>query len=197
MARQTAAQKKAAAAKKAAQAQKAPATTTQTALATTGATMQPAPGATDQTGTTDQAGTTGQAGATLAISLIDQAVAFSMGDLDDEAQAQAAFDLWDLMGCVALPPKLAVAIFDCAHDQGAKVCERLLGKVGITRDEGEYDLSTLEDRDIDELVRSFLAWRLRRYAFTAAAATKMLEWSQHILALQALTITEPEETTQA
>ena len=182
MAKQTAAQKakaKSAAAAKATQAQKAPAT----APATTGATTQPTPST--------------ELVIDVTPSLIDQAIAFSMGELADEAQAQAAFDLWDGMGCEALPPKLAVAIFDCAHDQGPKVCERLLGKVGITRNEGEYDLSPLDDLDIDELVRGFLAWRLRRYAFTAAAATKMLEWSQHILALQALTIIEPEETTQA
>jgi len=194
MAKQTAAQKaKAAAAKKkaaqakATQATQAPVTTTQPTPATTGATTQPAPGTTSSTGVVIE----------VTPSLIDQAIAFSMGELADEAQAQAAFDLWDLMGCEALPPKLAVAIFDCAHDQGAKVCERLLGKVGITRDEGEYDLSPLDELSIDELVRGFLAWRLRRYAFTAAAATKMLEWSQHVLALQALIIIEPEETAQA
>lgn len=184
MAKQTTAQKEKAKAAAATKATQAPAATTQTAPTTTGATTQPA--------------TLIPALVTSATpSLIDQAMAFLMGEIDDEAQAQAAFDLWDLMGCEVLPPKLAVAIFDCAHDQGVKVCERLLGKVGITRNEGQFDLSAVEDRDIDEVVRDFLAWRLRRYAFTAAAATKMLEWSQHILALQALTISEPEETTQA
>lgn len=188
MAKQTAAQKaKAAAAKKVAQAQKAPATTTQTTPATTGATTQPAPG------------TTGQTDATPATSLIDQAVAFSMGEIEDETQAQAAFDLWDLMGCEALPPKLAVAVFDCAIQQGPKVCTRLLGKVGITANtaqDGSFDADALVDeiaeRTEGELVIDFLAWRLRRYAFTAAASTKMLEWSQHILALQALIVTELE-----
>jgi hypothetical protein len=174
---------KAAAAAKAAQAQK----TTTTAPATTGTTTQPA----------TQTAPSTEVVINVTPSLIDQAVAFSMGEITEKSEAQAAFDLWDLMGCEALPPKLSVAVFDCAHDQGAKVCERLLGKVGITRNEGEYDLSPLDDLDIDELVRGFLAWRLRRYAFTAAAATKMLEWSQHILALQALIIIEPEETTQA
>lgn len=189
MAKQTAAQKKAAAAKKGATTQKTPTA----APVTTGAPATQAPGT---TGTTTQpAGQTtssNQVVISVMPSLIDQAIAFSMGELVDEAQGQAAFDLWNLMGCEVLPPKLAVAIFDCAHDQGAKVCERLLGKVGITRDEGEYDLSPLDELDIDELVRGFLAWRLRRYSFTAAAATKMLEWSQHILALQALIVTEPE-----
>lgn len=190
MAKQTAAQKKAAAAKKAATTQKAPTTAPATtdapatqAPATTGATTQPAPST--------------ELVIDVTPSLIDRAIAFSMGELADETQAQAAFDLWDTMGCEPLPPKLAVAIFDCAHDQGPKICERLLGKVGITRNDGEYDLSPLDELDVDDLVRAFLAWRLRRYAFTAAAATKMLEWSQHILALQALTIIEPEETTQA
>jgi hypothetical protein len=195
MAKQTAAQKakaQTAAAAKATQAQKAPAT----APATTGAPVAQAPATTGAATQPTPAPST-ELVIDVTPSLIDQAIAFSMGELADEAQAQAAFDLWDGMGCEALPPKLAVAIFDCAHDQGPKVCERLLGKVGITRNEGEYNLSPLDDLDIDELVRGFLAWRLRRYAFTAAAATKMLEWSQHILALQALTIIEPEETTQA
>lgn len=197
MAKQTAAQKakaKAATAAKATQAQKAPATAPATtgapvaqAPATTGATTQPTPAPAPST----------ELVIDVTPSLIDQAIAFSMGELADEAQAQAAFDLWDGMGCEALPPKLAVAIFDCAHHQGPKVCERLLGKVDITRHDGEYDIIANDQGDLDHILRDFLAWRLRRYAFTAAAATKMLEWSQHILALQALDIIEPEETTQA
>lgn len=181
MAKQTAAQKAKA------PTTDAPETTAQTATAPTDATPQ------SDTQTTSS--TILETSTTP--SLFDQAVAFSMGALDDEAKTQAARALWDLMGCEALPPKLAVAIFDCAHAQDPKVCERLLGKVGITRDGGEYDTSALDVRDIDDLVRDFLAWRLRRYAFTAAAATRMLEWSQHILALQALTLVAPEETPQA
>ena len=185
MTKQTSAHKKAAAAKMAAQTTKSAATppvTQAVGQVTNGATTQP-----------NAQSTPSNAVVTSATpSLIDQAVAFSMGEIVDQTQAQAAFDLWDAMGCEALPPKLAVAIFDCAHGQGAKVCERLLGKVGITRDEDQFDISAVEDRAIDDVVRDLLAWRLRRYAFTASAATKMLEWSQHILALQALTVTEPE-----
>jgi lysozyme family protein len=186
MAKPTTAQRKTAATKKAEQTQPTPAQQAPAPAVSTTTSTAPAPAALSATL------------ATGAIpSLIDQAMTFSMGAQADEANAQAALDLWNGMGCEALPPKLAVAVFDCAFKQGPQVCERLLGKVGITRDKGPFSLSAVEDRDTDDLVTDFLAWRLRRYAFTAAAATNMLEWSQHILALQALVIIEPETTPQA
>jgi len=126
-------------------------------------------------------------------SLVALAMAISMGEITNEAQEQAGLDLWDRIGCEAMPPKLAVAAFDCAYDQGAQVCERLLAKIGVGDGKSGVDaISELDGRTDDELVTTFLAWRLRRYAFTGNAATKMLEWSIRVLEIQALKISSPD-----
>jgi hypothetical protein len=202
MAKQTAVQRKAAAKKaaatKAANAKAAETSTTQTG-AQTGTDAIPA---TDAQGTTDAQTSTDEqpqtnapktqtGGAQVPVSIFDQAVAFSGNGRGGEAKAPSALDVWNGAGCADLPPKLAVAVFDCAVRQGEKVTARLLGKIGITPTDGQLDEAALEwvaERDEEELVIDFLAWRLRRYAFTGNASTKMLEWSQHILSLQAFVL---------
>ena len=204
MAKQTEAQKKAAA-KKAADA-KAKAAETATQPATT-ATAEAKTQTTTQGDTNAQA----QAGAGEAQSagdpqtsgdqsqaqpiptVFDQAVQFSMSGHASGRTAPNAGDLWDAFACEAMPPKLAVAVFDCAVLQGAKITAILLSKVGISAEDGQVDPESIEalaDRDEGELVIDFLAWRLRRYAFTANAPSNMREWSQHILQLQAFVLSD-------
>jgi len=208
MAKQTEAQKKAAAQKaaeakaKAAETATQPATTA-TAAAKTQTTPQGDPNAQAQAGAGAGAGETQGAGdpqtsgdqsqAQPIPTVFDQAVQFSMSGHASGRAAPNAGELWDAFACEAMPPKLAVAVFDCAVLQGAKITAILLGKVGITAEDGQVDPESIEalaERDEGELVIDFLAWRLRRYAFTANAPSNMREWSQHILQLQAFVLSD-------
>lgn len=110
-------------------------------------------------------------------SVFDQAVQFSMSDHVDGSKATKARELWDALECDEMPAKLAVAVFDCALDQGQAVAERLLGKTHAAI----LDLG--DETAEDAIVINFLAWRLRRYAFTGNASTSMQGWSKHILQL--------------
>lgn len=198
MAKQTQAQKKAAA-KGAAEA-KAKATdaatqpaTTATAEAQTQTTTQGDTNAQAQAGAGDPQTSGGQSQAQPTPTVFDQAVQFSMSGHASGRTAPNAGELWDAFACEAMPPKLAVAVFDCAVHQGAKITAILLSKVGITAEDGQVDPESIEalaDRDEGELVIDFLAWRLRRYAFTANAPSNMREWSQHILQLQAFVLSD-------
>lgn len=202
MAKQTTAQKKAAD-QKAAEA-KAQATETATQSATTataeaqtqtttqGDTNAQAQAGAGETQVADDPQTSGdQSQAQPIPTVFDQAVQFSMSGHASGRTAPNAGELWDAFACEAMPPKLAVAVFDCAVLQGAKITAILLSKVGITAEDGQVDPESIEalaDRDEGELVIDFLAWRLRRYAFTANAPSNMREWSQHILQLQAFVL---------
>lgn len=204
MAKQTTAQKKAAD-QKAAEA-KAQATetatqpaTTATAEAQTQTTTQGDTNAQAQAGAGETQGagdpqTSGdQSQAQPIPTVFDQAVQFSMSGHASGRTAPNAGELWDAFACEAMPPKLAVAVFDCAVLQGAKITAILLSKVGITAEDGQVDPESIEalaERDEGELVIDFLAWRLRRYAFTANAPSNMREWSQHILQLQAFVLSD-------
>lgn len=207
MAKQTTAQKRGAAAKKpiaakakAAKPKTPPATkaTTdaQTQITTQGDTKAPVQaGAGDTKGTGDPQTSGGKTQVQEVPSAFDQAVRFSMTGHSDGRTAPNARELWDAFACDAMPTKLAVAVFDSAVHQGAKITAILLAKVGITSEEGQVDpksIETLVDRDEGELVIDFLAWRLRRYASTANAPSKMREWSKHVLQLQAFVLNDLE-----
>lgn len=204
MAKQTQAQKKAAATKaaeakaKAAETATQPATTA-TAEAQTQTTAQGDTNAQAQAGAGETQGagdpqTSGDQTQEQPIpTVFDQAVQFSMSGHASGRTAPNAGELWDAFACEAMPPELAVAVFDCAVHQGAKITAILLSKVGITSEDGQVDPESIEalaDRDAGELVIDFLAWRLRRYAFTANAPSNMREWSQHILQLQAFVLSD-------
>lgn len=204
MAKQTQAQKKAAAKKaaeakaKAAETTMQPATTA-TAEAQTQTTAQGDTNAQAQAGAGEEQGagdpqkSGDQSQAQPIPTVFDQAVQFSMSGHASGRTAPNAGELWDAFACEAMPPKLAVAVFDCALLQGAKITAILLSKVGITAEDGQVDPESIEalaERDEGELVIDFLAWRLRRYAFTANAPSNMREWSQHILQLQAFVLSD-------
>ena len=194
MAKQTAEQRKAAA-KKAAAARAANAAKTQetatpsAAKASTEAQAQT--GAQTSTGETqangDQQQGPGNTQEQETPSVFDQAVAFAMNGVDDGRTVEGAKAHWDAFGCEAMPAKLAVAVLDCVVHQGSKATLALLAKVGGAFKDDQLtpdSIETLAECDEGELVAEFLAWRLRRYAFTANAATRMWGWSQHILKLQ-------------
>ncbi|MGH1330764.1 MAG: hypothetical protein ACRBBK_07780 [Paracoccaceae bacterium] len=185
MAKQTEAQKKAAA-KKAAEAK-----TQTTTQGDTNAQAQAGAGEMQGAGDPQTGGDQSQAQPIPTV--FDQAVQFSMSGHASGRTAPNAGELWDAFACEVMPPKLAVAVFDCAVLQGAKITAILLSKVGISAEDGQVDPESIEalaDRDEGELVIDFLAWRLRRYAFTANAPSNMREWSQHILQLQAFVLSD-------
>ncbi len=106
----------------------------------------------------------------------------------EEAVAIYRRDYWDANRCDDLPPKIAVALFDAAVNQGSGAARLLLQKaVDVTADGiiGPQTLAAVEAADEDELIVQFLGWRLRRYAFTANAATYMRGWANRVLYLQA------------
>lgn len=123
--------------------------------------------------------------------IFDQAAQFCLtGTGSEPAEARA---IWDSMGCDQLPAPLAVAAFDCAVAQGQDLAQRLLGKLGIDADPEEIEASVgkaLDRQSEAELTTDFLAWRLRRYAFTGNAATKMKDHASHILRLQAFILSD-------
>lgn len=104
----------------------------------------------------------------------------------DDAIAIYKRDYWDACKCDELPPEIAVAVFDCAVNQGTGIAPRLLQKaLRVTADGiiGPKTLAAAHRADTAELVLDFLSWRLRRYAHTANAATFMRGWSKRVLYL--------------
>lgn len=101
-------------------------------------------------------------------------------------------DFWDATNCAALPPKVAVVMFDCAINQGQGVAARLLqNALGVTSDGviGPKTIAAAAKAKEDDLVIQFIGWRLRRYAFTANAATYMRGWANRVLELQRFLLT--------
>ena len=105
-------------------------------------------------------------------------------------------DYWDKPGCEDLPPKLAVALFDCAVNQGANVAPALLQRaLGVKADGiiGPVTIKAAHDADQDDALIQFLGWRLRRYAFTGGSATYMRGWSNRVLELHRFALTDLTE----
>ncbi len=104
---------------------------------------------------------------------------------------------WDSADCDELSPLIAVAMFDCSVNQGPAVAKRLLQKAVKATADGAIGPKTKAaiDRFINkygeaELVKEFLGWRLRRYAFTATASTYMRGWANRVLELQRFLLTD-------
>ncbi len=102
---------------------------------------------------------------------------------------------WDPINGDDLPPKLAVAAFDCAVNQGVSIARKMIQRAaGVTADGviGPVTLAAVQKADQDALVLELLGWRLRRYAFTNNSATFMRGWANRILHLQAFILQELE-----
>ena len=104
-------------------------------------------------------------------------------------------DYWDAAGCDDLPSKVALVVFDCAVNQGVGIARRLLQKaLGVRSDGviGPKTLAAVKKADEQELMIGILGWRLRRYAFTANAATYMRGWSNRVIRAALFAATELE-----
>ncbi len=126
-------------------------------------------------------------------SVFDQALQFVTLAHAQSANIEHARALWDHFGCEAMAPKLATAVLDCAIAQGSKITTILLSKLGIAFEGDEIDhasLEALQEQSDETLVIKFLSWRLRRYAFTGNAPSKMRMWSEHILNLQSFVLSD-------
>lgn len=102
-------------------------------------------------------------------------------------------DFWDSNRCDELPPKLAIAMFDAAINQGAGAARPLLQRtLGVAADGiiGPVTLKAADQADQDEAVLEFLGWRLHRYAHTRNSATFMRGWANRILRLQRFLLIE-------
>lgn len=113
----------------------------------------------------------------------------------DKAKKIFADNQWKAVYGDQLPAHLAIALFDCAVDQGVGVALRLICKaLGLALADApkiaEQDPEVLSDPD---LLQRFLALRLRRYAFSPGKETRMEEWAARVLALQIFLLTEAAE----
>lgn len=109
----------------------------------------------------------------------------------DEAVAIYRRDYWDGADCDKLPAKIGIALFDGAVNQGVGTSKKLLqSAAGVTADGdiGPKTLAAVHGADVEDLLTQFLSHRMRRYAFTANAATYMRGWSNRILYLMAFLI---------
>lgn len=125
-------------------------------------------------------------GETQASSLFEQAAEFCL--VGSELEMSEARDLWDDLHCDNLPAELAVAVFDCGVKQDADLARRILENMLISSDPDTLESSladVLKLQNAKTLLVQFLALRLRRYAFTGNAATKMRDNAAHIVRLHA------------
>lgn len=79
-------------------------------------------------------------------------------------------DYWDRCRCDGLPPMLAVAVFDCAVNQGCRPAGRFLQRaLGVTADGaiGPVTLRAAHSADAGAVLVDFMARRAVRYAATA------------------------------
>lgn len=98
----------------------------------------------------------------------------------DDAIAIYRRDYWEAAHCDEMPPKVAIAVFDCAVNQGVGAAIKLLqraARVGVDGQFGPQTAGAVGRADEDALVLDFLSWRLKRYAFTANAQTYMRGWA--------------------
>jgi lysozyme family protein len=109
----------------------------------------------------------------------------------EDARALYHRDYWRRAGCERLPPTLAIALFDCAVNQGVGRAKRLLQRAAGVRADGKIGPMTraaISAADPDALLLDFLSHRLRAYAMTRNASRYMRGWSRRVLALHAFLI---------
>jgi len=111
-------------------------------------------------------------------------------------QARAIYhrDYWCRAGCDALPPRIGVAVFDCAVNQGVGSAKRLLQRALRVRADGKIGPITraaIASADESTLLLDYLSHRLRAYAATRNANRYMRGWSRRVLSLHAFLIMPP------
>lgn len=109
----------------------------------------------------------------------------------DDARALYYRDYWRAAGCEHLPPQVAIALFDCAVNQGVGRAKRLLQRaVGVRADGkiGPITRAAIASADPTNLLLDFLSHRLRAYAMTRNTSRYMRGWSRRVLSLHAFLI---------
>lgn len=97
---------------------------------------------------------------------------------------EAAGEVWAQAACDDFTPRLALAMFDTALDQGAEIAKRLLQlSVGVTadRDIGAKTHAAIADLPEGEVIERLLAYRLRRAAFAGNAHTDMMPRARRVI----------------
>jgi lysozyme family protein len=110
-----------------------------------------------------------------------------------EAEAAAIYrrDYWDALRCDALPPALAVCLFDCAVNQGEGAAVRLLQRALGAKEDGVLGPATLrlgqaaQPSQIDD----FMARRAKRYAEHPRVSIYGLGWFRRLMAVHRLATT--------
>lgn len=115
------------------------------------------------------------------VPLFDQVAVFCARLHGDARNEQALRALWDDLNCDELAPKLAVATFDCALNQGAQVAQNLVEKIQSAPD--------FDDHGDEVHAQALIAWRLRRYAFSDNPATHMRNRAERMLRLHSFILT--------
>lgn len=111
----------------------------------------------------------------------------------NDARALYHRDYWSRAGCASLPPRIAIAVFDCAVNQGVGKAKRLLQRAVRVRVDGKIGPITraaINAADEETLLLDFLSHRLRAYAATRNATRYMRGWSRRVLALHAYLLTQ-------
>ncbi len=109
----------------------------------------------------------------------------------DDAIAIYRRDYWDAVQGDALPPVIAVAVFDAAVNQGRSPAITLLQRAaGVTADGrlGPLTLAAVQAADPDELLFEYLGWRARRYHGTANADVYIRGWMIRLFRLLAFAL---------
>ena len=111
------------------------------------------------------------------------------------SQARAIYrrDYWQRARCDALPPPIAIALFDAAVNHGVARATRLLQRSARVRADGIIGPKTraaIAAANPPDLLLDFLSHRLRAYARDRNAARFMRGWARRVLSLHALLIAE-------
>ncbi len=116
----------------------------------------------------------------------------SIGQLSkDDACEIYRKDYWDKVSGDDLPSRIAVAVFDCAVNQGVRRAKRLLQRALRVRVDGRIGPITraaIASANEDALLLDFLSHRLRAYAGTRNSKRYMRGWSRRVLALHAFVL---------
>ena len=106
---------------------------------------------------------------------------------EEDAKTIYQKDYWQACHCDDLSPELALAVFDCAVNQGVGIATRTLQqalKVKIDGIIGDETLTAANNSNETALLIDFLSWRGRRYAFTAGNETYLRGWLRRLFLLQ-------------
>ncbi len=109
----------------------------------------------------------------------------------DQAIAIYRREYWAACRCDEVAPALAVALFDCAVNQGPRTAVTLLQRALGVRDDGDFGLLTLgalRRAAVRPLLVEFLARRAKRYAAHADFPRYARGWMRRLFLVQQLAL---------